>query len=78
VSVMDDRREIRLRDLDGLGEIRVGAWTDRGCLTFRFAVYADPEDDEPRDMIDVSSEDTLQLVRELPQVVRLLRTEGER
>jgi ssDNA-binding replication factor A large subunit len=58
---MDDRQEIRLRDLDGLGEIRVTVWTDGADHTFRFALYADPEDDDPRDTIDVSAEDAKHL-----------------
>jgi hypothetical protein len=63
VSVMDERQEIRLRDVDGCGEMRVTVWRTGEDMTFRFAIHSDADDDrEPSDVLDVSAEDVMQLV----------------
>lgn len=59
-GVMTTTEEIRLRDVDGLGEIRVTAWTTDGRRTFRFAIHGDGEE-EPNEVFDVSAEDAAQL-----------------
>ena len=56
----EQQAEIRLRDLDGLGEIRVTAWTVDGQRIFRFATHHDG-DDEPGEVFDLPADSAYRL-----------------
>lgn len=63
-------REIRLPDVDGLGEIRVTVWSGEGGQTFRFAIHDNADDEEPSQTIDVSADDMARLASGIAGTLR--------
>lgn len=68
-------QEIHLRDLDGLGEIRVTVWRTGDAVAFRFAIHDDDGGGEPRETFDISAEDAVRLAMGIAGTV--IRAAGE-